>query len=158
MSKVNFKKMYLISENRLKSMNAMSLAKTNINYDNNILNQKKRNYEGEISSNNKNSSFSLDEEVSPATTEENCKPGISFKAKPKIRFRKIYTRKYKITKARNENETSDNKSKSIHQTDNNEEKGYQPLEKKQKVQNQKKKINHSSIPYPPKTKTKWLKL
>ena len=41
MSKVNFKKMYLISENRLKSMNAMSLAKTNINYDKNILNPKK---------------------------------------------------------------------------------------------------------------------
>ena len=100
----------------------------------------------------------MDEEVSPATTEENSKSGISFKAKPKIRFRKIYTRKYKITKASNDNETNDNKSKRIHQTGNNEEERYQPLEKKQKVQNQKKKTNHSSIPYPSKTKTKWLKL
>ena len=128
----------------------MSLAKTNINYDNNILNPKKRNYEGEISSNNKNSPFSWDEEVSPATTEENCKPGISFKAKPKIRFRKIYTRKYKIAKTRNDNETSD--SKSIPETDINEEKGYQPLEKK--TESSKSKEKNKSFKHSISTKNK----
>ena len=161
MSKVNFKKMYLISENRFKTMNAMSLAKGNMNEGYNILNQKKRSCDGEISNNNKNSSLSVDEECLPATATENSKSGISIKAKPKIRFRKIYTRKYKISKGSNENERlhlSKNKSDSIHQTDNNEEKRYEPLDKKQKVQNQKKKINDSNLPYPTKTKTKWLKL
>ena len=139
----------------------MSLAKANINYDNNILNRKKRNHEDEISTNDNNSSFSVEEEGSPSRTEENSKSGINFKAKPKIRFRKIYTRKYKINKSSNEIDgahVSNNKSKSNHQADNDEKQRHQPLEKRQKVQNQKEKINHPKISYPAKTKTKWLKL
>ena len=153
--------MYLISENRFKTMNAMSLAKGNMNEGYNILNQKKRSCDGEISNNNKNSSLSVDEECLPATATENSKSGISIKAKPKIRFRKIYTRKYKINKSSNEIDgahVSNNKSKSNHQANNDEKQRHQPLEKRQKVQNQKEKINHPKISYPAKTKTKWLKL
>ena len=60
-------------------MNALSLANANINYDNNILNREKRNHEGEISTNDNNSLFSVEEEGSPSRTEENSKSGINFK-------------------------------------------------------------------------------
>jgi len=152
MSKVNFKKMFLISEERFKNMNVIPLAKENINYDNNTPNQKKRNFEGKILSNNRNSAH---EEGPSERSQENSIHGTSFKAKPKIPFRKVYTRKYKINKTTINNERlhhSKNRNESNHQTDINEEKGYQPLEKKQK------KSNQSNIPCPPKTKTKWLKL
>ena len=46
MSKVNFKKMFLISEERFKNMNVIPLAKENIIYDNNTPNQKKGTMKG----------------------------------------------------------------------------------------------------------------
>ena len=46
MSKVNFKTMFLISEEKFKNMNVIPLTKANINYDNNTPNPKKGTMKG----------------------------------------------------------------------------------------------------------------
>ena len=48
MSKVNFKEMFLISEERFKNMNVIPLTKANINYNNNTTSPKKGTMKGKL--------------------------------------------------------------------------------------------------------------
>ena len=162
MNKVNFKHMYLISEERFKAMNSSSphyeglSQKVPFSADKNDDKEIPMSLEdGKNVYNSVKSGFSI-------INKTKRKPSLSIKNRPMIPFRKVYTRKYNINLNKNKQEVkSDQKRKtfltSIPQNSDVDNQ-LNPSKKKRKFQDSSFQSSRSNTLDYSKKKTRWNKL